>query len=182
MFRSLSYKDIVHLCQTDRNFRDICNSPRGKQLIEEVLIHDLGGSKVFDVLIRSSSKQLSGIGDSNTRNQLMDEYIDITTDVIADILMKNNYSNDFYDRALKYINDNIEGSVRHYKIETRYTPMINNLLTALYQRGLEYDWILNLIYALDRKNYTPVDYSKVNKIFFKRHPELLRYFKNTLMQ
>ena len=181
LFRSLSYKDLVHLCQTNQKFREICNSPRGKRLIDDALISALEQVDVIDVLEKLINKDKFGRTHA-TLKRLKSEYLELITDAIVDILIKNNYSAEFYDKALNYFMNHSRGWNSSNRIETRYTPEINNLLTAIYRHGLEPDWILRVIDIYDRKNYTDIDVNKVNRIFFKRHPESLSYFRNTLFK
>ena len=181
LFRSLSYKDIVRLCQTNRRFREICNSPRGKQLVDEALISAL---KRYD-LIYLFDKLLDKARLGRNRVilfQLRDEYFEMKNDAIVDILIKNNYSKEFYDRALRYIMGNLRGRYNGNRIETRYTPEINDFITEIYQIGPELTPILLVIKLYDRKNYTTTDFTKLNEIFLKRHPESLSYFRNILMR
>lgn len=193
LLKSLLYKDLIQLCRTNRKFRDICNSSRGKQIIKEVFeksINDFvnrhSDHHIGDMLAREVDRsRLSKIGSKERIQQLIDEYEDITTDVVIRLLIRNNYSPLFYQRMIKDIQENNRIEEDRFQIETRYIPAINNLITTLYRYQFAYagSYIMTKILDYDLQAYNNMSYEQIHKDidfeFLKRHPTLLGYFRET---
>lgn len=106
LFRSLRYADIVQLCRTNRNFRDICNSSRGKQIISQILensvnqvlavIQNIWRTSIRSILKGSSQSSISPLGDKERLQKLLRDYYETETEAAAQILIDKNYSNRFY--------------------------------------------------------------------------------------
>lgn len=192
LLRSMSYKDIAQFCRTNSQFRNICNSARGKEIIAEVLersIEKILNNLPLDLLQildrnlwDTINNRPSKLGTTERIQQLIDEYYNTQTEVAIEILRKKNYSRQFYRDLYQYFKNSPHARVHRtrpiYQKETGYTPLINELLTYLNQYGYTYPG--PLIIELIQERDPTVDMSQyqkeVDQTFLRRHPELLEFF------
>ena len=192
LLRSMQYKDIAQFCRTNSTFREVCNSSWGKRIIRELLeqsIDDVINSdtsipSILHVqMMKNEYAGPSRLGNNEKIRQLMDEYSDLITDSVAQFLMK--MKNPVVIQSLLWYITTVYGEGKNINVinqtETRYTPIVNNLITRLYQ--LKYGdpgyLLVNIIKNTSPHVYENVDYNEFEKeairVFLRRHPELLQY-------
>lgn len=205
LLRSMRYQDIVQLCRVNQRFRQICNSARGKQIIQEVLdnsIDNLLDNLREEILVtlkgeytRSINNTPSKLGSSSKIRQLINEYYQIETDLAIKILADKNYPRAFYRDLYQYFktseynrgwdmfhNMYVDTSPSSYRKETRYTPDINNFVTTLHQYGYEAPGPLIIQLLIDRDpnfDMSNDEYTdEVDSTFLRNRPELIEIFKS----
>ncbi len=188
LFRSLSYSDIMQLCQSNRQFQNICRSSRIQQIIKTEIIpneinHILNKTDLIyveEVLNNSIYIPLIEQKSSKTIRELNEQYNNLKIDIIVKILQNNPHiQNPVLEEIKMYYSTSAK--IKQQKFVTHYTPTINQILNIFYSyvnnEGAIYHEFISLLMHIYRNIFvkTPIaNYRKnLDKLFLLRNPQLI---------
>lgn len=194
VFQSLkSIKDVYRLCNTNRQAAAFCQSMRGTQIIKNIrerealdfYLNNPYSPHVKSFFQRELDKPQSKFGTREELLMLQNIYQDFLIDAAVNIVKRYpEYHSEMFN-LLKAKHNYIPTGTGIDKHETRYTPVINNIINLLYD--FEYDHADELLieYLMDSAPHLAHDpamgsdlYDQIDLVtleFLKLYPEILFY-------